>query len=384
MTTLSTRTRKILTASLTLALMFPGAAFAGVRVDDRDLEHGENAVGGGIATYGDAMLDMVDVHAGHVSTDEDLEVSFNGGNEIDHFQVTDDATVTVNFDGENKVEDIEAYDNSDVTVNMDEHNDFEDIEANDESSVTVKVSGKVGCEAIKGYDDATVTVEGTTCPQKDVLEVGEGDTSERIGTERGDLTIKDVTVVMDSPEDRIASKEGDVTIKSSKISRGDENELVEIYAGGDMTVKDSVIDAAGSMGSEGKLTIERSDVDLTKAEKDEHPYRVWSNTDIELIEEENGEVCQGSTDDGSVSYVSTGDGDDVHLKAAKTPGYYRTCNTDDTATEPSHVLANRAPTHPLPVTGETDNILSLSLSFFAAGSVLIALGLRRRFCSVRA
>lgn len=358
--------RGTLSALLTLSLALPHTAFAAVRVDDVDLVDGENAVGGGTATYLDSTLDMYDVTAGYVTTDEDLTVNFEGGNEIDHFQVTGDAEVEVNFEGENEVEDIEAYDTSDVTVNMNEHNDFEDIEAHDDATLTVNVTGEAECEAIKGYDDADVTVRGTTCPQKDVVEVGEDEVNERIGTERGNLVIEDVTVVMESKEASVGSESGNVDIKCSKIESGDDNERTDIHAGGNLFIGGSVIDITGTISSDHAMTIRRSDVDVEKADSDNGPYRIWAYDGITLIEESNGTVLEGKIDGKSVSYVDTGDGEEVHLKSALRPCYYK---CDDGS---PHLAASK-----LPKTGDV-NLVSAAFVVGSLGALLVWEGLRRR------
>ena len=359
------RAQRLIALSLTTSLAISGTAYGIVSIDDTDLVEGENSVGGGTATYGDSLLDMIDVTADKLTCDEDLTINFNGGNDIEHTQVTGDANVTLNFNGDNEVEDIEAYDNSDLTVNVNEHNDFEDIEAYDSSKLTVKVNGEAEVEAIKGYDDASVTVTGTNCPRKDVLELGEGEDSERIGTERGALTIKDVTIVMDSELAQVLSQSGDVSITCSKISAGDNNKKTDIIVGGKLFVGGSVIDVKGTMGVDGALTIRRSDVDMTKPEGEDSPYRIWSKTGIELIEEKNGEVKEGTLNGVKVHFVDTGDGEDVHLKSALTPCYYRSC--DDNKELPKtggKVLAK---------TGDASGIVS-ALALLAAGMTSVAAG----------
>ena len=204
-------------------------------------------------TYADGVMGVESVTAETVSTDESLSVSFIGQNEIDTFQVTGDASVAVGFSGENSVEDIEAYDTSNVVVNMDSNNEFQDLEANDSSSLTVRVTGEVSCEAIKGYDDASVTVEGTTSPTGDKIVVGEGEDSERIGTECGDLVVRDVSVVMEAEEAAVASEEGNVYVYNSSIEGGYSNERTDIYAGGELYVDESVVNVTGTMRSSGHL-----------------------------------------------------------------------------------------------------------------------------------
>ena len=367
--------RRLTAVVVAAALAFPGTAYAQVLVDGTELLDGANAVGGGTATYGSGSLGMENVTATNVSTDESLDVSFNGGNDINDFQVTGDANVTVDFSGDNSVEDIEAYDNSNLTVNLNSHDDCEDIEAYNNSSLTVNVTGETGCEAIKGYDDASVTVQGTTCPRADVITVGEGEASERIGTERGDLVIKDATVVMDSKEAKVSSTEGNVSVYCSKISGGDDNERTDIYAGGDLFVGGSVIDVEGTMSSDGEMTIRRSDVDVTKPDGDSNPYRVWSKTGINLIEELNGEVRDGKIGDTPVKYLKTDDddaGDKVHLVSAIKPCYYTKCESDG---GPDGGDSNRA--KKLPITGDA-NESALPAMVLGCGVALVALDIRRR------
>ena len=361
--------RRLTAVLVSAALVFPGTAYAQVLVDGTELAEGANAVGGGTATYGGGALGMENVTATNVSTNENLNVSFNGGNTISDFQVTGDANVTVGFSGENSVEDIEAYDNSDLTVNLDSHDDCEDIEAYDNSSLTVNVTGKAGCEAIKGYDDANVTVQGTTCPRADVVTVGDGEASERIGTERGDLVIKDVTVVMESKEAQVSSTGGNVSVYCSKISSGDDNERTDIHAAKDLFVGGSVIDIAGTMSSEGEMTIRRSDVDVRKPEEDNSPYRVWSKKGITLIEELNGEVKDGKIGDEAIKFLKTDDDDPsnkVNLVSAIKPCYYTKCNDNDPDREKK-----------LPATYDA-NENALPAMILGCGIALVGLDIRRR------
>ena len=323
-----TYAQRIAAVVVSVALAWPGTAFADVLVDGTKLAEGANSVGGGTATYGSGSLGMENVTANNVSTNEDLNVSFSGGNNVDKFQVTGDANVDVSFEGSNNVEDIEAYDSSNVTVNLNGHNETEDIEANDSSTLTVNVTGENEVESVKGYDDADVTVQGTDCPRKDVVKVGDDESSERIGTERGDLTVKDVTVVTESEQDQIVSKGGNVSIVCSKIESDDDNKRTDISAAGTLFVGGSVIDVKGTMSSGGQMTIRRSDVDVTRPEGDDSPYRVWSKTGIDIIEEKNGEVEKGKLGDDEVWYLKTDDDDaseKVHLESSIKPCYYGKC-----------------------------------------------------------
>lgn len=372
MTVASLHGRRAMVALLALSLSVPGTAFAEVRIDETTLAEGQNPVGGGMATYGPGSLSMEGVTAGTVATDENLAVTFDGGNDVDKFQVTADANVTVNFTGENTVEDIESYDTSNVTVNLNGHDTCEDLEAHDQSSLTVNVTGENGVESVKGYDEAAVTVQGTTCPQKDVLEVGEDESSERVGTEKGDLVVKDVTLVMQSTEASVGSTEGNTTIACSKIESGDDNKRTDIVAGQKLFVGGSVIDVTGTMHSNDQMTIRRSDVDVRAPEGDESPVRVWSQTGIELIEEKNGSVVEDELDGKKVWRVDTGDGKDVHLMSALRPCYYR-CSDDDSDTGAGHVLAKK-----LPITADSERAPFLIAQIMGAGTLLAAIGLRRR------
>ena len=325
--------RRIAAVVVSVALAWPGTAFADVLVDGTELIEGANSVGGGTATYGSGSLGMENVTANNVSTNEDLNVNFSGGNSVDKFQVTGDANVDVSFEGSNNVEDIEAYDSSNVTVNLNGHNETEDIEASDNSTLTVNVTGENEVESVKGYDDADVTVQGTNCPRKDVVKVGDDESSERIGTERGNLVVKDVTVVTETEQDQVRSTGGNVSILCSKIAGGDDNKRTDITAAGTLFVGGSVIDVKGTMSSGGKMTIRRSDVDVARPDGDDSPYRVWSKTGIDIIEERNGEVKKGKLGDDEVWYLKTDDDDaseKVHLVSALKPCYYGKCaNTGD-------------------------------------------------------
>ena len=117
-------------------------------------------------------------------------------------------------------------------------------------------------------------------------------------------------------------------IDTSKIAKDDDNEYAYITAGGTMLVRESVIDIEGTIRSDGQMTIEHSDVKATEpddAYHDNSPYRVYSKTGIELIDEENGEVEEGELDDEKVWYVDTDDNDgkNVDLEADGDPAYYR-------------------------------------------------------------
>ena len=367
--------RRIAAVVVSVALAWPGTAFADVLVDGTKLAEGPNSVGGGTATYGSGSLGMENVTANNVSTNEDLNVNFSGGNSVDTFQVTGDANVNVSFSGENNVEDVEAYGSSNVTVNLNGHNDTEDVEAYDNSTLTVNVTGENEVESIKGYGDADVTVQGTNCPRGDVVKVGDDESSERIGTERGNLVVKDVTVITESEQDQVRSTGGNVSILCSKIKGGDSNKRTDITAAGTLFVGGSVIDVKGTMSSGGKMTIRRSDVDVARPDGDDSPYRVWSRTGIDIIEEKNGEVKKGKLGDTEVWYLKTDDddaGDKVHLVSALKPCYYGKCaNTGDDDSDSDNEEQRRW----LPATA--DESVSV-LPVVILGGLFVALDIRRR------
>ena len=320
----------VLTASLMVAFGLPATALAEVRIDDTVLNAGENAVGGGTAVLSDSSLSMKDVSAQSAWTDESLDVSFEGGNNIETFTVAGDAEVSMEFSGENEVEDIYAQDTSKLAVKADGHNDFEEVNASDKADVTIEVYGENEFESIEAKDDATITIVGKTCQMRDTIELAEDEESEGITTERGGLVIDHVTIEVEGKKVNIGSAEGNVKIDTSKIEGEDDNEHTVIFAGGEMEITESVIDIKGEIWSGGQMTIDHSDVSVEEPEEDAAPYRVFSYTGIELIDEENGKVLEGEIDGEDVWYVDTGDGDDVELEADGTPAYYKPC--EQTAT----------------------------------------------------
>ena len=366
----------VVVAGLAISLMLPSHLLAVVTVDDTDLVDGENSVGGGTAVYCDGTVDMTDVTANLVTTDEDSTFNFNGGNNIASFAATGEAEVTLTFDGENEVGDIVAVDNADLTVHMDENNEFDDIVAADQATLTLVVDGEASCESISGFDEATVTIEGTNCPRKDVLTVGEDDEAGIITTDEGDLTIDSVTVVIEGEDGVVGSEFGDVAILCSKVENADDDGDTFIASGGEMFIGGSVIDIDGQVLANGQLTIQQSDVDVELSDNPDIPYdeyRVYpvsSNTGIELIDEANGEVIETTVDGKTVYYVSTGDDeeDEVHLESAIEPCYYRSCDDDD-AGRPCLPRTD----DPIDVTGVAGTAAALG-----AAAVLGGLGLVRR------
>ncbi len=325
-------------AMMACSLSFPQLAFATVRVDEAELAQGENAVGGGKATLADSTLDMVGVTAGELYTDEDLSVNFNGGNDIEAVTVTGSAEVELGFSCENEVEEVHAFDKSDVTINADGHNEFEEVEAAGQSSVTINVTGENDFEEIVGRDDASIAVRGTECQKKDVVNLGEGEQDTALSTEKGMLVVDHVTVSIEAEEAEVGSKDGDVRIDTSKIAKDDGNEYTRIDAGGKMDVHESVIDITGTVHSKDEMRIEHSDVKVAEPDSkygDESPYRVYSDTGIELIDEENGEVEEGELDGETVWYVDTDDNDgkEVDLEADGDPAYYWCADEDPSQVE---------------------------------------------------
>lgn len=319
-----------LAAVLACSLSFPQLAFAVVRVDETELAQGVNAVGGGTATLVDSTLEMSGVKAVELYTDEDLAVNFNGGNEINQVSALESADVELSFAGENEVEDVIAAQNANVTINANGCNEFEEVSAFNDSHVTINVAGENDFENIEAVDNASITVRGTTCQRRDIVNLGEDETGSCLAAFAGDLTIDHVTVNLRSETAMVGSDRGNVTVDTSKIAKDDGNEYAYITAGGTMKVRESVIDIAGTVHSSGKMTIEHSDVKAAKPDAkyhDDSPYRVFSETGIELVREKNGEVKEGEYLGERVFFVDTGDGEDVDLEADGKPAYYK-CSDD--------------------------------------------------------
>ena len=352
------------TIALTSLLFSPTQAFAVVRVDQTELAQGENAVGGGRATLNDSALDMEDVTAGELYTDEDLSVHFNGGNDIEDVTCAGSAEVELSFTDDNEVEEVHATEDSDVTINADGHNDFEEISAHDDANLTIKVTGENDFEEIVAHDNANITIQGTDCQRRDTVNVGEDEDDTEISCEKGSLTIDHVTVNVLGKTAVVGSTEGDVRIDTSKVASDDDNENLEIVAGGTLKLVESVIDITGTVHSTGQMTIQHSDVDAI-APDDSYgagPYRIWSEAGIALIDERNGKVRKGTLNGKSVYYVDTDDGEDVHLEADGDPAYYR-CHDNENA--------QLAKTGGLPKTDDPHNGAPVAL-LVAGGLVALA------------
>ena len=345
-------------ATMTAAsLAFPSVALAKVTVDNDELAHGENSVGGGMATLSDTALDMANVTASNVRVDEDLTINFNGGNDVGVLDVEGSANVDVNYTGENEVEDTHVHDTASATINADGHNDFEEVEAFDNASVTVNVTGENDFETIEAHDNANVTVRGTDCQKGDIANVGDGEKNAGVSAEKGNVTIDHVTVNVKSETARVGSESGNTVIDTSKIASDDDNEYTEVVAGGTMELSESVIDVTGTVHSDGKMTIKHSDIKAKApaAKYDASPYRIYSKTGIELVREKNGEVKEGESSGAKVQFVDTGDGKNVDLKADGEPGYY--------------ACKDKAPTRAVaPKTGDRTNPWGLTALAFASAA----------------
>lgn len=356
------------TVALTSLLFSPAQAFAVVRVDQTELAQGENAVGGGRATLNDSALDMEDVTAGELYTDEDLSVHFNGGNDIEDVTCAGSAEVELSFTGDNEVEEVHATESSDVTVNADGHNEFEELSAHDDANLTIKVTGENDFEEIVAHDNANITIRGTDCQRRDTVNLGEDEDDTEVSCEKGSLTIDHVTMNVLGKTAIVGSTGGDVRIDTSKIASEDDNENLEIVAGGTLDLIESVIDITGTMHSTGQMTIRHSDVDAIAPDDsyDAGPYRIWSEAGIALIDEKNGKVRKGALGDKTVYYVDTDDGKDVHLEADGEPAYYR-CHDDENT--------RLAQTGGLPKTGDPSEGAPMVL-LLAGGLVALATGRR--------
>ena len=318
-------------AIMVCSLSFPSLAFASVKVDETELAQGENAVGGGTATLAGGSLDMAGVTAKYLYTDESLNVNFNGGNDLESAIVAGSAEVEMNFSGDNEVEDITASDQASVTINANGYNDFEEVTANDNSNITLKVAGENSFESIDGRDNASIVVKGVTCQMRDIINLGDDESFSAISTQKGKLTIDHVTINLKSESAYVGSTGSDVVIDTSKIAQQGDNEDSSIYAQGTMKIFESVIDIKGTVFANGLMTIEHSDVKVTKpagAIYDKIP-RVHSRTGIELIREKNGEVIKEVYEGEDDWRLDTGDGDTVDLKADGKPAYYKCSDSDD-------------------------------------------------------
>lgn len=362
-----------LAAVLAGNLFFPSLALAVVRVDETELAQGANVVGGGTATLSGSSLEMTGVIATDFYTDEDLDISFAGGNDIASAYV-EDATVDMSFTGENDVEDIYALGDANVTVNADGHNEFEEVNAYDRSSVTVKVTGENDFESMVASDDATIAVRGTSCQRKDIINLGEGEPLTYIASDCGDVTLDHVTVNVKAGEAMIGSNEGGaLTIDTSKIAC-DDDAYVLLFGGKTSRIRESVIDIAGTIVGYGKLVIDHSDVKVVEPGPEHHEifdHRIIGRDGIELVNQKNGTVLAGSFGDEDLFFVDTdgNQGRSVDLKADGEPAYYKCGDKDESDEKSTDVPATSPAAKALPRTGDA----GAPLAPVAAAAVLVGI-----------
>ena len=362
-----------LAAVLAGNLFFPSLALAVVRVDETELAQGANGVGGGTATLSGSSLEMTGVTAGDFYTDEDLDISFAGGNDISTAYV-EDAMVGMSFTGENDVEDIYALGDANVTVNADGHNEFEEINAYDSSSVTVKVTGENDFESMSASDDATIAVRGTSCQKKDVINLGDGESLSYIASDRGDITLDHVTVNVKANEAIIGSIDGGaLTVDTSKVACDDDG-YVLLFGGKTSRIRESVIDIAGTIVGYGKLVIDHSDVKVAEPAPehlDAFDYRIIGKDGIELLNQKNGTVLAGSSEGEDLFFVDTdgNQGRSVDLKADGEPAYNKCGDKDDSDEKSTDVPATSLAAKALPRTGDA----TAPLAPVAAAAVLVGI-----------
>ena len=358
----------VVAVALVGSLAFPAPALAQVFVDTTEIFQGENSVGGGTATWADDQITMTGVTADHVTTDENVDMHFDGDNTIGNVEVTGDASVEMSFTGSNEVEEVHTWDSSHATINANGHDTFEEIEAHDQSSVDINVTGRNTFEEITASDDASVAIHGTSCQRRDVAVVGDDEEDTNIWTERGNLTIDHVTVELAAGESFVGSLSGKVNINTSKIAAVGDARAVHLRAGDQMDINESVLDFPGDVIASGPMNITHSDMHITKSlspYEDDLPYRVFSRTEINLLGEANGRVRDGEYDDDDVRWLDTGDDDEVDLHAAGSPDYYRCGSDSDRMTA-------------LPKTGDAGVSGALAAALAGAGSLAVGVFLTRR------
>jgi len=256
-----------------------------------------------------------------------------GENAVTHSAAFDDAENGIAWDGEDA-----------ITVK-----DASLIEINVEGSAEIRFQGESAIEHIIHSDGGDLTLVGDECApaaQRPKVTIGLEATGEDsdswgyiasskhdidekgqiVGSTYGNIVVRGLTVAFCS---RLNAVEGqDVAIESSKLAvvRAADAAL-NIFANGKAGVAGSVVDTGtaiwndsigyvGYIYSTGLLTIEGSDVSVRPpegwAEADGRAsMSVSSATDVKLIGMANGEIRQK---DG-YSYIDTGDGDSVFLKA---------------------------------------------------------------------
>ena len=357
----------LLSAIVISTLCFPATALAQVSVDGTDLAQGTNSVGGGTAELSDSSLSMNGVTASSVYTDESLDISLAGGNDIGTVTVGGSAEASMNLTSDDSVGTVSTEDSASLDVKMDGHDAIGEVTASDDSHVTLSIYGENELDNVEASDNASITIKGRTCQKKDEIEIGEGFEEAGITAENGDVVIDHATIELESEKAHVGSKNGSLTIDTSKIEGDDDdNKWAEIISGKEMQISESVIEITGTVYSKGKMTIKHSDLEIEKPDSkyDERPYRVFSETGIKLIDEENGEVHEGEYNDVKVWYVDTDDneGSEVDLEADGDPEYYN-CGDDDDDDEMSV----------FPATGDNTPLgILLSIVFLASAVMFIS------------
>ena len=288
-------------------LFFPSFAQAMVRVDDVELNQGVNEVGGGTATLTDSNLEMEGVTAAEFYTDEDLTIDYAGGNAIDETTVAGDAEVEMNFSGENDVTNVAVTDDASLTINANEHNTFDEVLATDNSNLNLNVDGTATIGSVDASGAANVAVRGAQ--QGAAIDLGAGRDISFLDTESGNLSVENVRVNLNAKEAILGSAlGGTVTIDSSSFFAGEDNGFVFLGTCGTMLIKDSSMEFGGMVYSTGQMTIDNSNMRITKPTAfgtDSWPHRVSSRTGIDLRNELNGIVLSGMQEGKPIFFLDT-------------------------------------------------------------------------------
>ena len=288
-------------------LFFPSFAQAMVRVDDVELNQGVNEVGGGTATLTDSNLEMEGVTAAEFYTDEDLTIDYAGGNAIDETTVAGDAEVEMNFSGENDVTNVAVTDDAQLTINANEHNTFDEVLATDNSNLNLNVDGTATIGSVDASGAANVAVRGAQ--RGATIDLGAGRDISFLDTESGNLSVENVRVNLNAKEAILGSAlGGTVTIDSSSLVAGEDNGFVFLGTCGTMLIKDSSMEFGGMVYSTGQMTIDNSNMRITKPTAfgtDSWPHRVSSRTGIDLRNELNGIVLSGMQEGKPIFFLDT-------------------------------------------------------------------------------
>ena len=294
-------------ATVVACNLFPSFAQAMVRVDDVELNQGVNEVGGGTATLTDSNLEMEGVTAAEFYTDEDLTIDYAGGNAIDETTVAGDAEVEMNFSGENDVTNVAVTDDAQLTINANEHNTFDEVLATDNSNLNLNVDGTATIGSVDASGAANVAVRGAQ--QGATIDLGAGRDISFLDTESGNLSVENVRVNLNAKEAILGSALGGaVTIDSSSLVAGEDNGFVFLGTCGTMLIKDSSMEFGGMVYSTGQMTIDNSNMRITKPTAfgtDSWPHRVSSRTGIDLRNELNGIVLSGMQEGKPIFFLDT-------------------------------------------------------------------------------